>query len=70
MSRKVLIVDDEPPIRTLLRMGPATLGGAVLDAPGARTALALLGCRSCLLSSAHGAYAMPRRPAVSMMRTS
>jgi two-component system KDP operon response regulator KdpE len=43
MSPAVLVVDDEPPIRKLLRMGLATQGYAVLEAPDARTALALLG---------------------------
>lgn len=43
MSPTVLVVDDEPPIRKLLRMGLATQGYAVLEAPDARTALALLG---------------------------
>ncbi|MEI9946913.1 MAG: ATP-binding protein [Chitinophagaceae bacterium] len=33
---KVLIVDDEPPIRKLLRMGLGTQGYEVLDAPNAR----------------------------------
>ena len=40
---KILVVDDEPPIRKLLRMGLATQGYAVLEAPDARSALALLG---------------------------
>jgi two-component system KDP operon response regulator KdpE len=39
---KVLVVDDEPPIRKLLRMGLATANYQVLDAPNAKTALALL----------------------------
>jgi two-component system, OmpR family, KDP operon response regulator KdpE len=43
MSATVLVVDDEPPIRKLLRMGLATQGYAILEAPDARTALALLG---------------------------
>ena len=41
--RRKCEVDDEPPIRKLLRMGLATQGYAVLEAPDARTALALLG---------------------------
>jgi two-component system KDP operon response regulator KdpE len=40
---KVLVIDDEPPIRKLLRMGLSTQGYAVLEAPNARTALDLLG---------------------------
>jgi two-component system, OmpR family, KDP operon response regulator KdpE len=39
---KVLIVDDEPPIRKLLRMGLSTQGYEILDAPNGRTALELL----------------------------
>jgi two-component system, OmpR family, KDP operon response regulator KdpE len=36
---KVLVIDDEPPIRKLLRMGLATQGYQVIDAPNAKTAL-------------------------------
>ncbi|WP_439360980.1 response regulator [Bradyrhizobium sp. DASA03007] len=39
---KVLIVDDEPLIRHLLRMGLVTQGYEVLDAPDGKTALQLL----------------------------
>jgi two-component system, OmpR family, KDP operon response regulator KdpE len=39
---KVLIVDDEPPIRKLLRMGLSTQGYDILDATNGKTALALL----------------------------
>jgi two-component system, OmpR family, KDP operon response regulator KdpE len=39
---KVLVVDDEPPIRKLLRMGLATANYQVLEAPNGKTALALL----------------------------
>ncbi|GAB6845291.1 two-component system KDP operon response regulator KdpE [Methylorubrum rhodinum] len=42
MSPTVLVIDDEPPIRRLLRVGLATQGYALLEAPDARTALALL----------------------------
>jgi two-component system KDP operon response regulator KdpE len=35
----VLVVDDEPPIRKLLRMGLGTQGYQVIDAPNGRTAL-------------------------------
>lgn len=40
---KVLVVDDEPPIRKLLRLGLGAQGYDILDAPNARTALDLLG---------------------------
>ncbi len=39
---RVLIVDDEPPIRKLLRMGLAAQGYQVLEAPDGRTALDLM----------------------------
>jgi two-component system KDP operon response regulator KdpE len=39
---KVLVVDDEPPIRKLLRMGLATANYQILEAPNAKTALAQL----------------------------
>jgi two-component system KDP operon response regulator KdpE len=38
----VLVIDDEPPIRKLLRMGLSTQGHEVLEAPNGRTGLALL----------------------------
>ncbi len=40
---KVLVVDDEPPIRKLLRMGLATQSYQVLEAPNGKTALELMG---------------------------
>jgi two-component system KDP operon response regulator KdpE len=39
---KILVVDDEPPIRKLLRMGLTSQGYQVLDAPNGKTALDLL----------------------------
>lgn len=36
---KILVVDDEPPIRKLLRMGLTTQGYQVLEAPNGKTAL-------------------------------
>jgi two-component system KDP operon response regulator KdpE len=39
---RVLVVDDEPPIRKLLRMGLSTQGYQTLEAPDAKTALELL----------------------------
>jgi two-component system KDP operon response regulator KdpE len=39
---KILIIDDEPPIRKLLRMGLNTQGYDILDAPNGKTALELL----------------------------
>jgi two-component system, OmpR family, KDP operon response regulator KdpE len=40
---RVLVVDDEPPIRKLLRMGLTVQGYQILEAPNAKTALELLG---------------------------
>jgi two-component system, OmpR family, KDP operon response regulator KdpE len=40
---RVLVVDDEPPIRKLLRMGLATQGYQIIEAPNGKTALELLG---------------------------
>ena len=39
---KVLVVDDEPPIRKLLRMGLSTQGYGILEAPNGKAALGLL----------------------------
>jgi len=39
---KILVIDDEPPIRKLLRMGLSTQGYEILDAPNGKTALTLL----------------------------
>ncbi len=39
---RVLVIDDEPPIRKLLRMGLAAQGYEVVEAPNGKTALELL----------------------------
>jgi two-component system KDP operon response regulator KdpE len=39
---RVLVVDDEPPIRKLLRMGLGSQGYEILDAPSGKTALELM----------------------------
>jgi two-component system, OmpR family, KDP operon response regulator KdpE len=39
---KVLVIDDEPPIRKLLRMGLTAQGYAILEAPNGRKSLELL----------------------------
>jgi two-component system, OmpR family, KDP operon response regulator KdpE len=41
-SLKILVIDDEPPIRKLLRMGLSTQGYAILEAPNGKMALQLL----------------------------
>jgi two-component system, OmpR family, KDP operon response regulator KdpE len=48
-SLKVMIVDDEPPIRKLLRMGLASQGYEVLEAPNGRIALELLAQKPALV---------------------
>lgn len=40
---RILVIDDEPPIRKLLRMGLSSQGYAVFEAPDGRAALELLG---------------------------
>jgi two-component system KDP operon response regulator KdpE len=40
--QKVLVIDDEPPIRKLLRLGLGTQGYEILEAPNGRTALELI----------------------------
>ena len=39
---RVLVIDDEPPIRKLLRMGLTAQGYQILEAPNGKTALELL----------------------------
>jgi two-component system KDP operon response regulator KdpE len=48
-SVKILVVDDEPPIRKLLRMGLASQGYEVLEAPNGKTALELLARKPALV---------------------
>ena len=46
---KILVVDDEPPIRKLLRMGLTTQGYEVLEASNGKTSLELLAKRPDLI---------------------
>jgi two-component system KDP operon response regulator KdpE len=46
---KILVVDDEPPIRKLLRMGLTSQGYEVLEAPNGRTAVELLAKKPALV---------------------
>ena len=46
---KVLVIDDEPPIRKLLRMGLSTQGYEILEAPNGRAALELLSQNPALI---------------------
>ncbi|MCJ2116630.1 response regulator transcription factor [Methylobacterium sp. J-001] len=43
MNPTILVIDDEPPIRKLLRTGLSTQGYVILEAPNAATALEVLG---------------------------
>jgi two-component system KDP operon response regulator KdpE len=46
---KVLVIDDEPPIRKLLRMGLSTQGYDILEAPNGKTALDMLAEQPALI---------------------
>jgi two-component system, OmpR family, KDP operon response regulator KdpE len=46
---KILVVDDEPPIRKLLRMGLSSQGYEVLEAPDGKSALELLAKKPALV---------------------
>jgi len=46
---KILVIDDEPPIRKLLRMGLTAQGYQILEAPNGKTALELLNQRPDLV---------------------
>jgi two-component system, OmpR family, KDP operon response regulator KdpE len=46
---KILVVDDEPPMRKLLRMGLASQGYEVLEAPNGKAALELLARKPALV---------------------
>jgi two-component system, OmpR family, KDP operon response regulator KdpE len=46
---KILVVDDEPPIRKLLRMGLGTQGYQTIDAADAKAALALISTKPDLV---------------------
>ncbi len=55
MSPTILVIDDEPPIRKLLRMGLSTQGYAILEAPNAPTALEDLSAKARTSSSSTSA---------------
>ena len=46
---KVLVIDDEPPIRKLLRMGLSTQGYEILEASNGKIALELLAQNPALI---------------------
>jgi two-component system, OmpR family, KDP operon response regulator KdpE len=49
VTLRVLVIDDEPPIRKLLRMGLSTNGYHILEAPDGKSALELLGLNPDLI---------------------
>jgi two-component system, OmpR family, KDP operon response regulator KdpE len=63
---RVLIVDDEPPIRKLLRMGLNTQGYQTLEAPNAKTALNVLAENPDLIILDLG---LPDMPGHELLRT-
>jgi two-component system KDP operon response regulator KdpE len=63
--RRVLVIDDEPPIRKLLRMGLSTEGYEVLEAPDGVTALGLLQENPCLIILDLG---LPDIPGLELLR--
>ncbi len=63
---KVLVIEDEPPIRKLLRMGLSTQGYTVLEAPNAKTALDLLAETPGLIILDLG---LPDMPGLDLLRT-
>ena len=63
---RVLIVDDEPPIRKLLRMGLNTQGYQTLEAPNAKTALNVLAEKPDLIILDLG---LPDMPGHELLRT-
>src|SRR6188472_2155386 len=66
---KVLVVDDEPPIRKLLRMGLGTQGYQTIDAPNARTALDLMSSTPDLVILDLGLPDMQGHELLSMIRS-
>jgi two-component system KDP operon response regulator KdpE len=65
---KILIVDDEPPIRKLLRMGLTTQGYQVLEATNGKTALELLGKEPDLIILDLGLPDIPGHELLRMIR--
>jgi two-component system, OmpR family, KDP operon response regulator KdpE len=62
---RVLVIDDEPPIRKLLRMGLGTQGYQVLEAPNGKTALGLIADKPDLIILDLG---LPDIPGLELLR--
>ena len=65
-SLRVLVIDDEPPIRKLLRMGLASQGYEILEAPNGKTGLELLTQNPDLVILDLG---LPDIPGLDLLRT-
>jgi len=65
---KVLVVDDEPPIRRLLRTGLSTQGYEILEAPDGKSALELIGRRPDLIILDLGLPDMDGHKLLTMLR--
>jgi two-component system KDP operon response regulator KdpE len=65
---KVLVIDDEPPIRKLLRMGLDTQGYHTIDAPNGRAALDLMSKNPDLVILDLGLPDMPGHELLRMIR--
>jgi two-component system KDP operon response regulator KdpE len=65
---RVLVVDDEPPIRKLLRMGLSTQGYQILDAPNGKTALELVAQKPDLIILDLGLPDIPGLDVLRMLR--
>ena len=61
----VLVIDDEPPIRKLLRMGLGTQGYQVIDAPNGKAALERLADKPDLIILDLG---LPDMPGLELLR--
>ncbi len=65
-SLRVLVIDDEPPIRKLLRMGLSSQGYEILEAPNGKTGLELLAHDPDLVILDLG---LPDIPGLDLLRT-
>jgi two-component system KDP operon response regulator KdpE len=66
---RVLVVDDEPPIRKLLRMGLSTQGYDVVDAPNGKAALEAMSQKLDLVILDLGLPDIPGHELLRMMRS-
>ncbi len=69
IATKILVVDDEPPIRKLLRMGLTAQGYQVIEAPNGKAALELLKQKPDLVILDLGLPDIPGHELLRMIRT-